>query len=112
MNTLRRRLRKIQERLAPKAGNRIVVRYEGPGSERLPQPLEKESEQLLSKLLSKRMSTGRLAAASAVGTTLEWYDFTLYNTLAALIFNRLFSPSFDPLIGTILAFSTYAVGYT
>ena len=59
----------------------------------------------------KRMSTGRLAAASAVGTTLEWYDFTLYNTLAALIFNRLFFPSFDPLIGTILAFSTYAVGY-
>ena len=57
------------------------------------------------------MSTGRLAAASAVGTTLEWYDFTVYNTLAALIFNRLFFPSFDPLIGTILAFSTYAVGY-
>jgi MFS family permease len=46
-----------------------------------------------------------------VGTTLEWYDFTVYNTLAALIFNRLFFPSFDPLIGTILAFSTYAVGY-
>ncbi len=60
---------------------------------------------------NKRTSTGRLAAASAVGTTLEWYDFTVYNTLAALIFNRLFFPSFDPLIGTILAFSTYAVGY-
>jgi MFS family permease len=59
----------------------------------------------------KRTSTGRLAAASAVGTTLEWYDFTVYNTLAALIFNRLFFPSFDPLVGTILAFSTYAVGY-
>jgi len=52
-----------------------------------------------------------LATASAVGTTLEWYDFTVYNTLAALIFNRLFFPSFDPLSGTILAFSTYAVGY-
>ena len=60
---------------------------------------------------SKRTSTSRLAAASAVGTTLEWYDFTVYNTLAALIFNRLFFPSFDPLVGTILAFSTYAVGY-
>jgi len=60
---------------------------------------------------SKRTTTGRLAAASAVGTTLEWYDFTVYNTLAALIFNRLFFPSFDPLVGTILAFSTYAVGY-
>jgi MFS family permease len=52
-----------------------------------------------------------LATASAVGTALEWYDFTVYNTLAALIFNRLFFPSFDPLSGTILAFSTYAVGY-
>jgi MFS family permease len=56
-------------------------------------------------------STGRLATASSVGTTLEWYDFTAYNTLAALIFNRIFFPSFDPLSGTILAFSTYAVGY-
>src|SRR3989442_5430038 len=60
---------------------------------------------------STRTSTGRLAAASAVGTTLEWYDFTAYNTLAALIFGSLFFPSFDPLTGTILAFSTYAVGY-
>ena len=60
---------------------------------------------------SARVSTGTLAAASSVGTTLEWYDFTVYNTLAALIFNRLFFPSFDPLSGTILAFSTYAVGY-
>ena len=54
---------------------------------------------------------GRLATASSVGTTLEWYDFTVYNTLAALIFNQLFFPTFDPLSGTILAFSTYAVGY-
>jgi MFS family permease len=58
-----------------------------------------------------RASTGRLATASSVGTTLEWYDFTVYNTLAALVFNRLFFPSFDPMSGTILAFSTYAVGY-
>lgn len=64
-----------------------------------------------SKHVAGKVSTGRLAAASSVGTTLEWYDFTVYNTLAALIFNRLFFPSFDPLSGTILAFSTYAVGY-
>lgn len=54
---------------------------------------------------------GRLAAASSVGTTLEWYDFTIYNLMAALVFNAVFFPSFDPLTGTILAFSTYAVGY-
>src|ERR671913_1154415 len=54
---------------------------------------------------------GRLATASIVGTTLEYYDFAIYNTLAALAFNRLFFPSFEPLTGTILAFSTFAVGY-
>jgi MFS family permease len=56
-------------------------------------------------------STSKLATASSLANSLEWYDFTVYNTLAALIFNRLFFPSFDPLAGTTLAFSTYAVGY-
>lgn len=56
-------------------------------------------------------NTGKLAAASSIGTALEWYDFTVYNIMAALIFNHVFFPSFDPLVGTILAFSTYAVGY-
>lgn len=56
-------------------------------------------------------NTRRLAAASSIGTALEWYDFTVYNIMAALIFNHVFFPSFDPLVGTILAFSTYAVGY-
>lgn len=58
-----------------------------------------------------RSKTGRLAAASSIGTALEWYDFTVYNIMAALVFNHVFFPSFDPLVGTILAFSTYAVGY-
>jgi len=53
----------------------------------------------------------RLAAASMVGTALEWYDFMIYNTMAALIFNQIFFPSVDPIVGTLLAFSTYAVGY-
>ncbi len=53
----------------------------------------------------------RLASASAIGTTLEWYDFVVYNLMAALVFNRLFFPTFAPLTGTLLAFSTYAVGY-
>ena len=53
----------------------------------------------------------RLATASLVGTTLEYYDFAVYSTLAALVFNRLFFPAFDPLSGTILALSTFAVGY-
>ncbi|MFP1805539.1 MFS transporter [Lonsdalea quercina] len=56
-------------------------------------------------------NTGKLAVASSIGTALEWYDFTVYNIMAALVFNHIFFPSFDPLVGTILAFSTYAVGY-
>lgn len=56
-------------------------------------------------------SSSRIATASIVGTTLEYFDFAVYNTLAALIFNRLFFPSFDPLSGTLLAFSTFAIGY-
>ena len=53
----------------------------------------------------------RVIVASVVGTSLEWYDFFLYGTAAALVFNKLFFPSFDPLTGTLLAFATYAVGF-
>ena len=53
----------------------------------------------------------RLAFASVAGTALEYYDFAVYNMLAALVFNQLFFPSFDPLTGTLLAYATFAVGY-
>ena len=53
----------------------------------------------------------RLAFASMAGTALEYYDFMVYNLLAALVFNKLFFPTVDPLAGTVLAFATYAVGY-
>jgi len=53
----------------------------------------------------------RVVAASMIGTTIEWYDFFLYGSAAALIFNKLFFPSFDPFVGTLLAFATYAVGF-
>lgn len=49
--------------------------------------------------------------ASAIGTTVEWYDFLLYGTAAALVFNKVFFPKSDPLTGTLLAFATYAVGF-
>jgi len=52
-----------------------------------------------------------VALASLIGTSIEWYDFFLYNTAAALVFNKLFFPTFDPFVGTMLAFSTYAVGF-
>ncbi|MEV7194636.1 MFS transporter [Streptomyces sp. NPDC093510] len=53
----------------------------------------------------------RIVAASLVGTTIEWYDFFLYGSAAALVFNSLFFPSSDPLVGTLLSFLTYAVGF-
>jgi MHS family shikimate/dehydroshikimate transporter-like MFS transporter len=52
-----------------------------------------------------------VALASMIGTTIEWYDFFLYGTAAALVFNRLYFPTFDPLSGTLAAFGTYAVGF-
>ncbi|MEV6986420.1 MFS transporter [Sphaerisporangium sp. NPDC051017] len=49
--------------------------------------------------------------ACLIGTSLEWYDFFLYGTAAALVFGRLFFPEADPLTGTLLAFATYGVGF-
>jgi len=52
-----------------------------------------------------------VALASLIGTTIEWYDFFLYGTAAATVFNRLYFPTFDPLAGTMAAFATYTVGF-
>ncbi len=57
------------------------------------------------------VSITQVAIASFIGTAIEWYDFFLYGTAAALIFNRLFFPTFAPLVGTLAAFGTYAVGF-
>ena len=61
--------------------------------------------------ISAKSPIRKIALASLIGTTIEWYDFFLYNTAAALVFNKLFFPTFDPFVGTMLAFSTYAVGF-
>jgi MFS family permease len=59
----------------------------------------------------EKTSHVKVALASLIGTAIEWYDFFLYGTAAALIFNKLFFPTFDPMVGTLLAFATYALGF-
>ena len=56
-------------------------------------------------------SITRIAVASAIGAIIEWYDFFLYGVVAALVFNKLFFPSFDPLIGVLLSYTTFAIGF-
>ncbi|MER7768989.1 MFS transporter [Kitasatospora sp. NPDC096140] len=56
-------------------------------------------------------SLPRVVAASLIGTTIEWYDYFLYGTAAALVFGKVFFPHSDPLTGTLLSFLTYAIGF-
>jgi MHS family shikimate/dehydroshikimate transporter-like MFS transporter len=53
----------------------------------------------------------RVVGGALVGTALEWYDFFIYGTAAALVFNVLFFPQSDPAVGTITAFATFGVGF-
>ncbi|MEJ2852982.1 MULTISPECIES: MFS transporter [unclassified Saccharothrix] len=53
----------------------------------------------------------KVVIGSLIGTTIEWYDFFLYGSAAAIVFNKLFFPNADPLTGTLLAFTTYAIGF-
>ena len=53
----------------------------------------------------------KVVLASLLGATIEWYDFFLYGVVAGIVFNKLFFPTTDPFIGTILAYSTFAIGY-
>lgn len=53
----------------------------------------------------------KVVLASLIGATIEWYDFFLYGVVAGIVFNKLYFPTDDPYMGTILAYSTFAIGY-
>ena len=61
--------------------------------------------------MTKPNQLRQVILASFIGTTIEWYDFFLYGTAAALVFNRLFFPGLNPLAGTLSAYGTFAVGF-
>jgi len=58
-----------------------------------------------------RSKMNAVVFASCLGTVIEWYDFLIYATAAALVFNQAFFPTFDPLAGTLAALGSYAVGF-
>jgi MHS family shikimate/dehydroshikimate transporter-like MFS transporter len=60
---------------------------------------------------SSDTSIRKVAIASFIGTTIEWYDFFLYGTASALVFGRLFFPKYDEMTGVMASYSTYAVGF-
>jgi metabolite-proton symporter len=53
----------------------------------------------------------KVVIASVIGATIEWYDFFLYGVVAGIVFNQLYFPSDDPLVSTMLAYGTFAVGF-
>jgi hypothetical protein len=68
---------------------------------------------IMTEISSAKASSPRLRVifAACIGSALEWYDFFLYGTASALVFGELFFPKGDPLVGTMLAFLTFGVGF-
>ncbi|WP_313621509.1 MFS transporter [Achromobacter sp.] len=64
----------------------------------------------ISAATEKKPNLLRISVATVVGTAVEAFDFLAYGTAAALVFNKLFLPQFDPLTGTLAAFATFASG--
>jgi MFS transporter, MHS family, shikimate and dehydroshikimate transport protein len=61
--------------------------------------------------LGQEVSPRKVAFASSVGATIEWYDFFIFGTAAGLVFNQLFFTNLDPITGTLVAYLTFAVGF-
>jgi MFS family permease len=62
-------------------------------------------------MTSQNILLRRVVYASLIGATVEWYDFFLYGVVAGIVFNKLYFPVGDPTVGTLLAYTTFAVGF-
>jgi MFS transporter, MHS family, shikimate and dehydroshikimate transport protein len=60
---------------------------------------------------SKHSSIRLVGLASLIGTTIEWYDFFLYGTAAALVFDKVFFPTFDPFVGRLASLATFSIAF-
>lgn len=61
--------------------------------------------------IKKGKTLSRVVGASLIGSTIEWYDFFLYGVVAGIVFNKLYFPADDPIVSTLLAYATFAVGF-
>lgn len=68
-------------------------------------------EKLSGESVGQEVSSGKVALASCIGATIEWYDFFIFGTAAGLVFNKLFFTNLDPITGTLVAYLTFAVGF-
>jgi len=63
------------------------------------------------KYVPSKREMRKVVFASLLGATIEWYDFFLYGVVAGIVFNKLYFPTIDPFLGTIMAYMTFAIGY-
>ena len=68
-------------------------------------------EKLGGESVGQEVSPAKVALASSIGATIEWYDFFIFGTAAGLVFNQLFFTNLDPITGTLVAYLTFAVGF-
>jgi metabolite-proton symporter len=73
--------------------------------------VEHMSQQLTGSAAPDQPRMGRLAAAAVFATALEWFDFLIYATAAALVLGHQFFPDVSPALGTLASFATFAVGF-
>ena len=83
----------------------------GTGADAEDRGVEKGLGALAGEDQGEQISIQKVALASSIGATIEWYDFFIFGTAAGLVFNELFFPEFDPVAGTLLAYATFAIGF-